>query len=98
MSGNAPASFHEQFHPSRLVGVSQAHPNAGQPEDRFLVWANRIRTSESMRTLANHCFLMWFMVPKSATERARSIADFGTTTLGSFRPWRSGCDMTMFRT
>ena len=27
----------EQFHPSRLVGVSQAHLNAGQPEDRSAI-------------------------------------------------------------
>ena len=40
-----------------------------------------LRTSESMRTLAKHCFLVWFMVPKSAPEMIHSMADFGTTTL-----------------
>ena len=42
-----------------------------------------LRTSESMRTLAKHCFLGWFVVPKSAPGMIHSMADFGTTTLGS---------------
>ena len=47
------------------------------------------RTSEPIRTLAKHCFLVWFMVPKSATEMVHSMADFGTTTLDHFQPDRA---------
>jgi hypothetical protein len=42
-----------------------------------------LRTSQSMRTLAKHCFPVWFVVPKSAPGMIHSMADFGTTTLVS---------------
>ena len=44
-------------------------------------WINRLRTSESIKTLASHCFLVWFMAPKSAMAFAHTVADFGATTL-----------------
>ena len=38
------------------------------PVRKFVTFGSAaLRTSEPMRTLANHCFLVWFMVPKSAT-------------------------------
>jgi hypothetical protein len=45
-----------------------------------------LRTSESMRTPAKHCFPVWFVVPKSAPGMIHRMADFGTTTLDHLQP------------
>ena len=58
------------------------HTTASVPIRKFLAAGiGRIRTFESIRTLASHCFLVWLMVPKSAPAFVHTVADFGTTTL-----------------
>ena len=57
-----------------MLGVPQRH-QPSVPIRKFAMPGSAIlRTRESIKTLAKHCFLVWLMVPKSAPEMIHSMA------------------------